>query len=91
MHKAFRKRQGKNARVRAVFAYCDWHVRHSDGPTPLPDLQESGVELINGKPHAVVRDIAGVVLATYRIRADGRLRRSDRKSGQLLWAMDRFD
>lgn len=80
MHKAFRSRQGKSARVRAILAYCDWYVAHSDGSSGLPDFQQSGVELINGQPYAVVRTIEGDVLATYRVCPDGKLRRSDQKS-----------
>ena len=80
MHTAFRNRQGKSASVRAIFAYCDWCISHSDVPSGLTDFQQSGIELINGIPHAVVRTIEGDVLATYRIRTDGRLRRSGRKT-----------
>lgn len=75
MHEAFRQLQYKSARLQAIYTYCDWCISQSGVRSPLPDFQESGIELISGKPHAVVRNIQGEILAIYRIRTDGSLKR----------------
>jgi hypothetical protein len=48
----------------------------------LPDFRRSGVELIEDKPHAVVRTVEGRVLAIYRLGPDGKLRRRGRNSSR---------
>ena len=82
MQAAFRNRQIKSARLRAIFAYCDWCVANPGATNGLPDFRRSGVELIEGKPHAVVRTVEGRELATFRLRPDGKLRRRERKSSR---------
>ena len=73
MHDAFHDLQGKSARLTAIFAYCDWCLSHPGIKGNLPDFQQSGIELIGGKPHAIVRTIGGKELATYRILTNGKL------------------
>lgn len=82
MHAAFHNRQVKSARLRAIFAYCDWCVAHPGASNGLPDFRRSGVELIEDKPHAVVRTVEGRVLAIYRLGPDGKLRRRGRNSSR---------
>lgn len=82
MHPAFRNRQGQSARLRAIFAYCDWCIAHPGASNGLPDFWRSSVELIESKPHAVVRTVEGRVLATYRLHPDGKLRRRKGKTSQ---------
>lgn len=77
MHDAFHDRRGKSARLRAIFAYCNWCILHPGVKGGLPDFEESGIELIDGKPHAVVRTLGGEALATFQILTDGNLRRCD--------------
>jgi len=77
MHDAFHDLQGKSARLRAVFAYCDWCLLHPGAKGGLPDFEQSGIELIDGKAHAVVRTVGGKALATYQILTNGKLRRCD--------------
>ncbi len=74
MRREFHKRQDRSARVRAITAYINRYYSRFDVPRGQPDLQKSSVELINGKPHAIVRTAEGTTLATYQIRPDGRLR-----------------
>ena len=69
----FLKRQTQSARMRAIHAYCERCFRRLE-LGGLPDYQTSAVELVDGKPHAIVRTAEGTMLATYRIRKDGRLR-----------------
>ncbi len=74
MRREFHKRQDRSARVRAITAYINRCYSRFDVPRGQPDFQKSGVELINGQPHAIVRTAEGTTLATYQIRPDGRLR-----------------
>ena len=74
MRREFHKRQDWSARVRAITAYINRCYSRFDVPRGPPDLQKSSVELINDKPHAIVRTAEGTTLATYQICSDGRLR-----------------
>ena len=75
MYDVFLSRRVESARFRAIFDYCDWCILHPGVKGGLPDFGESGIELIDGKPHAIVRTIGGKALATYQILTDGELRR----------------
>jgi hypothetical protein len=63
--------------TRAYYSYLHACIRNKK-PTVLPDSKLSAHETFNIKQYVTLRDCEGAILALYRLRGNGNLRRMNR-------------